>query len=106
MEMIAETGGVVCTWLLAVTKRTPRRETFLDWAKEIRAIKERIRIGHIGLGTDTGGYTKGTKLITGYGNVTDLEKLAGAMLEVGLTKDDIKAFMGGNMLRVLKTCIG
>ncbi len=106
MEMVAGTGGVVCTWLLAVTKTIPRRETFLDWAKEIRAIKERIGIEHVGLGTDTGGYLRGTKLIVGYRDITDLEKLAGAMLEVGLTKDDITAFMGGNMLRVLKTCIG
>lgn len=106
MEMVAEGGGVVCTWLLAVTKKTPRRETFIDWAKEIKAIKERIGIEHVGLGTDTGGYVKGTTLITGYRNITDLVKLAEAMLEVGLTKDDISAFMGGNLLRVVKACIG
>ena len=35
-----------------------------------------------------------------------MTKLADAMLEVGLTKEDIAAFMGGNVLRVIKACIG
>ena len=83
MEMVVRTGGVVCTWLLAVKSRTVQRETFLDWAKEIKAMKERFGIEHIGLGTDTGGYFRGTRLIDGYKNLFDLTKLADAMIEIG-----------------------
>ncbi len=106
MEMVVKTGGVVCTWLLAIKSRTVQRETFLDWAKEIKAMKERFGIEHVGLGTDTGGYFKGARLIEGYRNLLDLTKLADAMIEVGLTKTDISAFMAGNLSRILKECIG
>jgi membrane dipeptidase len=105
MEMVVATGGVVCTWLLAAKGKTIQRETFLDWAKEIKVMKERLGIDHIGLGTDTGGYLKGTRLIEGYKNLLDLTKLADAMIEVGLTKNDIAMFMGGNLCKVLKECI-
>ncbi len=106
MEMVVKTGGVVCTWLLAVKTRTVQRETFLDWAREIKAMKERFGIEHVGLGTDTGGYFKGTRLIEGYRNLLDLTKLADAMIEVGLTRTDIAAFLCGNLFRVLRECIG
>jgi microsomal dipeptidase-like Zn-dependent dipeptidase len=105
MEMVVATGGVVCTWLLAVKSKTIQRETFLEWAKEIKVMKERFGVEHIGLGTDTGGYLRGTRLIEGYKNLFDLTKLADAMLEVGLRKNDLTAFMGGNVSRVLKKCI-
>ena len=106
MEMVVATGGVVCTWLLAVKTKTIQRETFLDWAKEIKVMKERFGIEHIGLGTDTGGYLKGTRLIDGYKNLLDLTKLADTMIEVGLTKNDVTAFMGGNLTRIFQECIG
>lgn len=106
MEMVAKTGGVVCTWPLAFTRKTVQRVTFLDWAKEVLAMKQRLGMDHIGLGTDNGGLSKTSRIIEGYKDIRDITKLADAMLEVGLTKDDIGAFMGGNLLRVLKTCIG
>ena len=106
MEMVVKTGGIVCTWLLAIKTKTVQRETFLDWAKEIKTMKERFGIEHVGLGTDTGGYFKNTRLIEGYRNLLDVAKLADAMIEVGLTKTDITAFMAGNLSRVLKECIG
>ena len=55
MEMVAKTGGVVCTWPLAFKRKTVQRVTFLDWAKEVLAMKQRLGIDHIGLGTDNGG---------------------------------------------------
>lgn len=106
MEMVAKTGGVVCTWPLAFNRKTVQRVTFLDWAREALAMKQRLGIDHIGLGTDNGGLFKTSRVIKGYKDIRDMTKLAEAMLEVGLTKKDISAFMGGNLLRVLKACIG
>ncbi len=100
MELVAKTGGVVCTWPLAHRKGEYRRETFLDWAKEIAEMKQRLGIEHVRLGTDGGGHLPA--MIQGYEDVRDLRKLAAAMLEVGLTKDDIAAYMGGNFYRVFK----
>jgi microsomal dipeptidase-like Zn-dependent dipeptidase len=78
--------------------------TFRDWAREILEVKQRIGIDHVGLGTDGGGGLPAR--IAGYRNIMDLPKLAGAMLEVGLTWEDVRAYMGGNVERVLKTCLG
>lgn len=106
MEMVAKTGGVVCLWPLAFKRKTVQRITFLDWAKEVLAMKQRLGMDYIGLGTDNGGFFKTSRVIEGYKDIRDMTKLAEAMLEVGLTKDDIAAFMGGNVLRVIKACIG
>ncbi len=105
VEAVARTGGVVCTWPLArYSKNRPRRWTFEDWALEILEVKKRMGIDHIGLGTDGGGGLPAR--IRGYRNISDLPKLAGAMLKVGLTWEDVGAYMGGNVERVLKTCLG
>ena len=45
-------------------------------------------------------------LIEGYTGVQDLGFLAVEMRKVGLSKKDVQAFFGGNLLRVLKECIG
>ncbi len=59
---------------------------------------------HVGLGTDGGGTLP--QLIDGYRDVRDLSKLVAAMREIGLSDDDIAAYMGGNFCRVLQQCIG
>ena len=87
-------------------RKMVQRVSFLDWAREVLAMKQRLGIDHIGLGTDGGGLLKTSRVIEGYKDIRDMTKLADAMLEVGLTKDDIAAFLGGNLLRVIKTCIG
>jgi membrane dipeptidase len=104
IELIAKTGGIVCTWPLARRREGYKRETFLDWAKEILEMKKRIGIEHVGLGTDGGGHLPST--IDGYDDVRDLRKLAAAMIEVGLSKNDIAAYMGGNFYRVFKSYTG
>ncbi len=104
MEWIAKTEGVVCTWPLAYTRGATTRITFSDWAKEILEMKNRLGIEHIGLGTDGGGSLPG--LIEGYRDIGDLSRLAKAMQEVGLSHDEMAAYMGGNFLRVLRSCIG
>ncbi len=104
MELIAKTGGVVCTWPLRHQWDTGRRETFSDWAKEILEMKKRLGIEHVGLGTDGGGGL--ARFIEGYRDLRGLVSLVAAMQEVGLSRDEIAAYMGGNFYRVLRQCIG
>ena len=104
MELIAKTDGIVCTWPIVWRKGDYRRETFLDWAKEIAEMKKRIGIEHVGLGPDGGGHLPDR--VIGYKDVADLTKLAAAMIEAGLTREDVAAYMGGNFLRVFGTYSG
>jgi membrane dipeptidase len=104
MELIAKTGGVICTWPFAFNRPDQKRRTFLDWAQEIREMKKRLGMDHVGLGTDGGGGIP--RLIEGYRDVRDLSQLVAAMEEVGLPPEDIKAYMGGNVYRLLQKCIG
>ncbi len=96
MEWVAKTGGVVCSCPAAWHGK--QGKSFQDWAKELWEMKSLIGIEHIGIGTDGGG---GLPLLTGYQDVRDLPKLAAAMVEVGFSRDNIAAFMGGNVYRVL-----
>jgi microsomal dipeptidase-like Zn-dependent dipeptidase len=104
MELVAKTGGVVCTWPLGYTKGTTIRVTFSDWTKEILEMKKRLGMEHVGLGTDGGGGLPG--FIEGYRDICDLIKLVKAMQEVDFSVDEVGAYMGGNFYRVLRTCIG
>jgi len=104
MEVVAKTGGVVCTWPMARRREGYQRETFLDWAKEILEMKKRLGIEHVGLGTDGGGHLPA--LVQGYEDVRDLRKLVAAMTDVGLTRDDIGAYMGGSFYRIFKAYTG
>ena len=102
MEMIAETGGLVCTWPV---RYDPSRVTILDWANENLEISRNIGIEHIGLGTDGCGLKCETSLIEGYDSILDLPKLVEAMDEVGFKRSEIEAYMGGNLFRVTKQCV-
>ncbi|MGB7573528.1 MAG: membrane dipeptidase [Thermodesulfobacteriota bacterium] len=104
MELVARTGGVVCTWPIAYKRGPTIRVSFLDWAKEILEMKNRLGMNHVGLGTDGGGNLP--DLIEGYRDVRDLVKLKVAMQEVSFSQEEIGAYMGGNFYRVLKSCIG
>ncbi|MFH1081135.1 MAG: membrane dipeptidase, partial [Pseudomonadota bacterium] len=101
MELVAKTGGVICTWPRG--RRTVRM-TFADWARENLEMKRRLGMMHVGLGTDGG--SPSFKHITGYRDIRDLTYLATAMQEIGFSHDEIAAYMGGNLLRVLQSCIG
>ena len=104
MEVVAKTGGVVCTWPWATSQGKAKRETFRDWAVEILEMKKRIGMDHVGLGTDGGGGLP--RFIKGYQDIRDLSQLVKAMQEAGFTREEIAAYMGGNTYRVLKACIG
>jgi microsomal dipeptidase-like Zn-dependent dipeptidase len=97
MEIVAKTGGIVCSWPVG-WRRSPKK-TFLDWAAELMAMKKRIGMEHIGLGTDGGGNLG--EVVEGYRDVRDLKGLADAMLATGFSREEIAAFMGGNAYRVL-----
>jgi microsomal dipeptidase-like Zn-dependent dipeptidase len=104
MERVAKTGGVVCTWPLAYKTGNASRRTFSDWALEIVEMKKRLGMEHVGLGTDGGGQLP--DLIDGYRDELDLERLAAAMREAGLSREEIRSYMGENFIRVLRECIG
>lgn len=61
-------------------------------------MKKTIGSEHIGLGTDGGG---SMPLVSGYNDVRDLGKLAEALTDIGFTREEIPAFMGKNVYRVL-----
>lgn len=103
MELVARTGGVVCTWPLALSRDGVNRKTFAHWAQEILEMKGRLGIAHVGLGTDGGGNLPAR--IAAYRDVRDLDLLAAAMLDVGLSREDLASYMGGNFLRVLRECL-
>ncbi len=46
------------------------------------------------------------RFIEGYRDLRDLVYLMAAMQEVGLSREEIAAYMGGNFYRVLRQCIG
>jgi len=45
-------------------------------------------------------------LIEGYSSILDLTKLVDAMYGVGYSRSGVKAYMGGNLSKVMKKCIG
>jgi membrane dipeptidase len=105
MEVIAGTGGVTCTWPLWFTSGSGyTRHTFVDWANETLTMKTRLGIEHVGFGTDGGGSLP--QRIDGYYDVRDIIKLASALKDAGFSHDDIAAYVGGNLNRVLQQCIG
>lgn len=103
MELVARSGGVVCSWPLAYSGRHSQRMTFSQWAEEIVRMKARLGIEHCGLGTDGGGGL--SHLISGWESVASLPELISALSQAGLSEANIAAFVGGNFLRVLGKCL-
>ena len=75
----------------------------MDWALEILQMKKRLGMEHVGLGTDGGGGLPA--FIKGYSDLRDLRKLANAMENVGLSDEDITAYMGENLYRLLQSVL-
>jgi membrane dipeptidase len=97
MELIAKSGGVICTMPIGYTLGNYSRTTLKSWATEIALMKTRLGIEHVGLGTDSGGLPR---LVDGWDSISSLPNLIAELLTVGLSKDDIIAFTGGNFLRI------
>jgi membrane dipeptidase len=104
LEWIARTGGLVCTWPLRTQYGAWQRRTIEDWARETAEIKQRLGIEHVALGTDGGGGLP--RRVEGFENYRDLGRLAEALAAAGLAEADIRAYMGGNFVRVFRTCVG
>lgn len=103
MEMIAATGGVICTWPYKWKRPDGTgRLTIRDWAEENFKIKTKLGSQYIALGTDGAGLIP--ELVDGYESILDLPKLVDAMSEVGFKRSEIEAYMGNNLLRVYKQC--
>jgi microsomal dipeptidase-like Zn-dependent dipeptidase len=105
MKMIADTGGLICTWPLRwETVGTPyHRLTIGEWAEENRKLKKKLGIEHIALGTDGGG--KLPVMVDGYASILDIPQLADAMHEAGFTWSEVERYMGKNFRRVLRQCL-
>ncbi|MCX6334533.1 MAG: membrane dipeptidase [Bacteroidia bacterium] len=99
MELIAKSGGVICSMPIGYTLGNYSRTTLKSWAVEIALMKTRLGIEHIGLGTDSGGLPR---LVNGWDSISSLPDLINELLSIGLSKDDIIAFTGGNFLRIAK----
>lgn len=105
MEVIAETGGLICTWPLQweSPELRVRRWNIRDWARENYEIKKRFGARHVALGTDGGGQLPA--MVEGYTSILDLPRLIAAMYRAGFEKWEIELYMGGNFRRVLETCL-
>jgi len=104
-EMIASTGGLICTWPLKWMRADGSgRLTLFDWAEENYKMKKRLGSQHIALGTDGGGILP--EMVEGYASILGLPKLVDAMDEAGFKRNEIEAYMGGNLFRLIKQCIG
>ena len=106
MEIIANTGGLIGTWPLCwgTASGGPDRLTIKDWAKENYALKNHLGIRHIPLGTDGGGLLPDR--VEGYNSILDLPKLIEDMMDVGFTIQEIEMYMGRNLFKTLRRCIG
>jgi membrane dipeptidase len=106
MELIISTKGLICTWPLKWERETGANDrwTIRNWAEENYRMKNRLKAKHIALGTDGGGVLP--SLVDGYESILDIPKLKDAMLTAGFTNGQIKGYMGKNMMKTLKKCIG
>lgn len=103
MELIAKTGGIICTWPYAYFTDKIQRTTLQHWAAEILQMKTRLGIEHCGLGTDGGGHLP--QVVKGWESIASLPRLIAAMREVGLSQEEIAAYVGGNFLRIINRCL-
>lgn len=91
---IAATGGVVGIgyWDGAICSTDPR-----DAAKAMKHVRDLVGIEHVALGSDYDGAT------TMRFDTSQLVQVTQALLDEGFTEDEIRAAMGGNALRVIRT---
>ncbi len=93
---VARTGGVIGIgyWDAAVCGTSPR-----DAARAMKHVRDLVGIEHVALGSDYDGAT------TVRFDTSQLVQVTQALLDEGFTPDEIRAAMGGNALRVLRTGI-
>jgi membrane dipeptidase len=93
---VARTGGMIGIgyWDAAVCDTSPR-----SVAKAIRHVRDLVGIDYVGLGSDYDGAT------TVRFDTAHLVQITQALLDEGFTAQEIRAVMGGNALRLIRTGI-
>ena len=90
-RLIADRGGVVGIW--PVKSIFPDMDALAAGMMRMAAV---VGIDHVGLGTDTMGLIGPAT----FGSYAELPGLARALLEAGLTSDEVRKVLGGNYARV------
>ena len=90
---VARTGGLIGIgyWDAAVCDTSPRAV-----AKAIRYVRDLVGIDHVGLGSDYDGAT------TVRFDTSHVVQITQALLDEGLSPEEIRAVMGGNALRLIR----
>jgi membrane dipeptidase len=93
---VARTGGVIGIgyWDGAVCDISPR-----SIARSIKYVRDLVGIDHVGLGSDYDGATTVRFDTSGLAQVTQ------ALLDEGLSPEEVRAVMGGNALRLIRAGI-
>ena len=89
---VARTGGVIGVgyWESAICDTSPRAA-----AKAMKHIRDLVGIEHVALGSDYDG------AVTVRFDTSELTQVTQALMDEGFTKDEIRAVMGENALRVI-----
>lgn len=93
IRAVAANGGVIGIgyWDAAVCEPTPAAT-----ARAIRHVRDLVGIQHVGLGSDFDG-----SVTTGF-DTAHIDALTQALVDAGLTPQEIAAVMGGNAVRLLR----
>jgi membrane dipeptidase len=96
IQGVARTGGVVGIgyWDAAVCGTEPA-----NVVRAILHVRDLVGIDHVGLGSDFDG-----AVTTGWDS-SQLIAITGALVDAGLSPEDIRKVMGGNVLRVIRAGI-
>jgi microsomal dipeptidase-like Zn-dependent dipeptidase len=91
---VAFTGGLIGIgyWEGAVCSTAPG-----DIAKAMRHVRDLVGIEHVGLGSDFDGY------VTTRFDTSQLLQVTQALMNEGFSAEEIRAVMGGNLLRILRS---
>ena len=94
LRALAASGGMIGIgyWDAAVCEPTPAAT-----AKAIRYVRDLVGVDHVGLGSDYDG-----AVAAGF-DTAHVAAVTQALIDAGLSDDDIAKVMGGNALRILST---
>ncbi|MGI6209883.1 MAG: dipeptidase [Anaerolineae bacterium] len=103
LEGLARRGGVVCITYVDkfLTDDEPTLEHVLD---HIEYVVRLIGAEYVGIGSDYDGFTGPHP--QGLGDVTCLPSLTAGLLARGLSPEQVRAILGGNLLRVIGQVCG
>lgn len=90
---VAKTGGIIGIgyWDAAICDTSPRAA-----AKAMKHVRDLVGIAHVALGSDYDGAT------TVRFDTSQLTQVTQALMDEGFTEPEIRAVMGGNVLRVIR----